>query len=330
MKSQQICYVLILVMTIVAAYLRLPRLAVRPMHTDEAVHAVKFGQLLEQGDYRYDPDEYHGPPLYYLTLASAWLGGEKTLTDVTEFTLRIVPVFFGICLILLLLFVADGLGLAVAVCAACFTAISPAMAFYSRYYIPEMLLVCFTFGAVVSGFRYTQNKNVGWALTTGIFLGLMHATKETSIIAFASMALAMLLIYLSTSRQNRIKIQPLHIAIAIAGAAVISVLFYSSFFSNPRGVIDSVLTYKTYIHRAGESKFHIHPWYYYLKMLIYSKYSVETAYNEAIIVIMAGLGFVVAVRKKNIIGANANLLRFIAFYTVTMMVIYSVISYKTP
>ena len=43
------------------------------MHADEAVHADKFGTLLEEGHYAYDSSEYHGPTLYYLTLPSAWL-----------------------------------------------------------------------------------------------------------------------------------------------------------------------------------------------------------------------------------------------------------------
>jgi len=66
-------------------------------------------------------------------------------------------------LVLLLLLLIDGLGTAAAVYAAVLTAISAAMVFYSRYYIQEMLLVCFTFGAIVSGYRYTQSKNIVWA-----------------------------------------------------------------------------------------------------------------------------------------------------------------------
>ncbi|MCB0293433.1 MAG: hypothetical protein KDH97_24480, partial [Calditrichaeota bacterium] len=56
-----------------ALLLRLPGLERRPMHTDEAVHAVKFGALLEEGFYEYDPFEYHGPTLNYFTLIPAWL-----------------------------------------------------------------------------------------------------------------------------------------------------------------------------------------------------------------------------------------------------------------
>ena len=88
--------VLILVVTIAAIALRVPQLQQRPMHGDEAVHAAKFGDLLEKGYYRYNPNEYHGPTLNYLTLIPAWLSSAGKLTQVNEFTLRIVPVFFGV------------------------------------------------------------------------------------------------------------------------------------------------------------------------------------------------------------------------------------------
>jgi len=42
--------------------------AKRPMHGDETVHAIKFGELLEQGSYKYNPIEFHGPTLNYLSL----------------------------------------------------------------------------------------------------------------------------------------------------------------------------------------------------------------------------------------------------------------------
>src|SRR5512145_2125264 len=65
----------------VAAALRLPSLALRPMHADEAVHADKFGSLLEGRGYAYDRTEYHGPTLYYLTLLPAWITGARRYAD---------------------------------------------------------------------------------------------------------------------------------------------------------------------------------------------------------------------------------------------------------
>ena len=71
----------VLVVTIALAaglVLRLARLDVRPMHHDEANQAVKFGALLERGEYAYDAQDHHGPTLYYLTLPFARLRGQAT------------------------------------------------------------------------------------------------------------------------------------------------------------------------------------------------------------------------------------------------------------
>ena len=336
MKHSRKCCIVILAATLAAAGLRLHQLQQRPMHTDEAVHAVKFGTLLEEGQYRYNPNEFHGPTLNYLTLIPAWLSSAEKLTEVSEFTLRIVPVFFGVLLVLLLLLLADGLGWAAAICAAVLTTVSPAMVFYSRYYVQEMLLVCFIFGAIICGYRYSQSKSIRWALSTGIFMGLCYATKETSIIAFGSMLLALLLTLLMCRSQAgsalniKKRVRPWHIIAAAATAVIVSALFYSSFLTNAAGILDSLRAYGIYFNRAGENALHIHPWYYYLKMLIYSRYAGGPAWSEGLIVILAAAGFVVAMTRRNIIGADCRLLRFIAFYTLIMTVVYSAIPYKTP
>ena len=101
-KGHRLYYALILAAVPLAVMLRLPQLSRRPMHTDEAVHAEKFHLLLEQGRYDYDPEEYHGPTLNYFTLIPARLSGANQFTEVTERTLRIVPVFFGVLLVLFL------------------------------------------------------------------------------------------------------------------------------------------------------------------------------------------------------------------------------------
>ncbi len=328
-------YIFILVAVIAAAALRVPGLRLRPMHGDEAVHAVKFGELLEKNFYRYNPDEYHGPTLNYFTLISARLSGIHKFKDLNEFTLRIVPVFFSLLLVLMPLLLLDGLGRLATVIAVVMTATSPAFVFYSRYYIHETLLVCFTFGVIACGWRYMQSKNIVWALLTGIFLGLMHATKETFIIAFASMLLALLLTLLMRHQQvstsdTHGKIKPLHIILTIATAVVVSVSFYSSFFTNPDGIWDSVLAYTNYFNRAGQNDLHFHCWYYYLDILTWVEGFEKPSWNEDLIVVAAAFGFVVMMVKRYRAPFNLPLLRFIAFYTLIMTAAYSAIPYKTP
>ena len=307
----------------------------RPMHTDEAVHAVKLGQLLEKGEYHYDSNEYHGPTLNYFTLIPAWLTSADSLQDVSEFTLRIVPVVFGVLLVLMTFILLEGLSFSVVIYAAVFAAISPALVFYSRYYIQEMLLVCFTFGMIVCGYRYTKSQRLYWAILCGVFAGLMHATKETCIIAFLSMGFAMVCVALMEKKQNfpsyLIKSVKLpHIFVGLFSASVISFLFYSSFMANPSGFADSFRTYATYFNRASENSFHIHPWYYYLDLLTYIEGIEKAKWNEDFIVVFGLLGAFFALRKKDHDLVDRKLIRFFAFYTLAMIVIYSAIPYKTP
>ncbi len=336
MKSSRICFLLILAVTLAAAAIRLPRLAQRPMHTDEAIHAYKFRTLMEGGGYEYDPDEYHGPTLNYFTLIPARLCGQRTYQQINEFTLRVVPVAFGVLLVLLAVGVADGMGRPAAIVAAILTAVSHAMIFYSRYYIQETLLVCFTFAVIVCGWRYARTRRLGWAVGVGVCVGLMHATKETFVIAMAAMAAALFFTLVLRGRGAGSlacavrKVNRKHIVLALVAAVVVSVILFSCFFTNPRGIVDSVLTYKTYLDRAGNNQVHAHPWYYYLQILIFTRAGDGSIWSEVPIVVLAIVGFVAAITKRGIKNVDFDFLRFIGFYTLIMTVAYSYIRYKTP
>src|SRR6058998_116199 len=136
--------VILLVIVGLGLLLRCPRLDERPMHNDEAVNAIKFGQLWEHGEYKYDPNEHHGPSLFYATLAVARLTSSPDFEHLTEIKLRLITILFGVGLIILLPLLVDGLGEKGVIWAAVFTVASPAFVFYSRYYIHDILLVFFT------------------------------------------------------------------------------------------------------------------------------------------------------------------------------------------
>jgi uncharacterized protein (TIGR03663 family) len=194
MKRSVVSLVVLILVVAGAAAIRLVRLENRPMHTDEAVHAFKFGDLLEADTYVYDPHEYHGPTLNYMTIPVVRLDGGNSLAQTTEAQLRLVPAICGILVIAGLWLIRDGIGRAAMICAAVLCAASPAMIFYSRYYIQEMLLVCFTFFALAAFWRCAADRNivlrVFWMIVAGACLGLMHATKETCIIPMFAMGAA--------------------------------------------------------------------------------------------------------------------------------------------
>ena len=327
-----------------ALALRLPKLSQRPMHCDEAVHAVKCNDLWETGRYRYDLHEYHGPTLYYCTLPILWLSGADDFGETTEVLFRIVPVLFGVGLILLLLLVTDGLGRWAAVCAGVLTALSPAMSFYSRYYIQETLLIFFTFAAIACGWRYVRSRRALWLFPAGAAVGLMHATKETCIIAAGAMlaALVGLVLWQRLARpkdadvgspalralRGHLKRGPL-IGAVLLGAAI-SALLYSGLLTSPSGPLDSLRTFATYFDRAGGHGLHDHPWHYYLRMLAYTHYVPGPWWSEGLILVLAALGIVAALTGRGAGDAHVPLLRFLALYTLLLTAVYSAIPYKTP
>src|SRR4051812_41973868 len=248
----------------IALALRCPYLAERPMHNDEAVNAIKFGQLWEHGSYKYDPNEHHGPTLPYSTLAVARLTSTPDFVHLSELKLRLITVLFGLGLVLLVPLVADGLGRKGTLWAAVFTAVSPAMVFYSRYYIHEMLLVFFTFLTLAASWRYWRTRKLGWALLAGAGAGLMHATKETFIIT-AVAALIALVLHLCWNRWLDASALPKkiptvnwkHLAGALGIWLFVGIVLFSSFFTNGQGLLDSVKTYLPWLHRAGGASPHI-------------------------------------------------------------------------
>lgn len=313
--------------------LRLPWLSQRPMHTDEAVHTIKFASLLENSDYKYDPHEYHGPTLNYFTLIPAYIAGAKKLVDTTEDTFRIVPVFFGLLLIVLLFFLKSAVDKNILLCAAFLSAISPAFVFYSRYYIMEILLVCFSFSTIAFGYALFKTGKLYWSILCGVSLGFMHATKETCILAWSAMIAALVIISLPVliKHDKRLfsRISFLSVLIGLLSAVVVSVLFYSSFFHYPHGVLDSLLTFRTYIDRgAGGFQEHLYPWYYYFKLLLWNFKPGFPLWSEGLIVLLTFAAFVIVFKSNTI--KNKNLWRFIALYSFILSFLYAVIPYKTP
>jgi uncharacterized protein (TIGR03663 family) len=313
-------------------------LGLRPMHNDEAVNGIKFGRLWEHGGYDYDPNEHHGPSLYYATLVLSRLtGAPRDFDQFSESRLRFLTVLFGIGLILLLPLVADGLGRKATLWAALFTAVSPAVVFYSRYYIHEILLVFFTFLALAAGWRYWRSRRIGWALLAGAGVGLMHATKETFVITLVAAALALGFNRLwnrwfdatpPPSRPPRLKLT--HLVGAFAVWLGVALLLFSSFFTNAAGPLDSVRTYLPWLHRAAGDSPHIHPWSFYLHRLLFFHVAKGPIWSEALILTLALIGARAAFVRQELAGACASFVRFLALYTFALTAAYSLISYKTP
>ena len=90
-----------LAILLVGAFLRLVKLSLVPLHHDEGVNGNFLVSLVRNGTYTYDPQNYHGPTIYYFSAIIPWVArffGGKSFADahgLTTFNIRFVTAAFG-------------------------------------------------------------------------------------------------------------------------------------------------------------------------------------------------------------------------------------------
>jgi uncharacterized protein (TIGR03663 family) len=315
-----------------ALALRLARADLRPMHHDEANQAVKFGELLETGDYRYDRHDHHGPTLYYLTLPAAWLRGQRTLAALDERTLRAVPAVFGAGILLLLLPMSCGLGRGAVAAAALLAAVSPVITFYNRFFIQESVFVFCSVGFLAAAGRFAESRRAWWAIAAGAFAGLAYATKETSVVVLPAALAALALARKATPEQPWTTRDPAlrgqgagaAVVAGLAAAVVVAFVFFSSFFRYPGGLLESTRAFATYVDRGVGDGPHTQPFFYYLGLLSFSS-SGGLTWSEGAIVALAAVGIAAAALR-----GTGFWPRYVGAYTVVTALVFSALRYKTP
>lgn len=325
-----------------AAFLRLYDLDLKPMHHDEGVNGFFLEKLMRQGDYRYDPTNYHGPSLYYLSLPFTALFGLGT------FAVRLATATFGVATVGLVLLLRRRIGAVGALAAAALLAVSPGMVFYSRYFIHEMLFVFFTLSIVVAALKFYETGGAAPLMLASVSAALLFATKETAFISVGTILLAWLVAWTwarlvardgSTEGAARERSttgfssddgglasvferfgdserMTFVVGIALMLFLVTSVLFYSSFFTYWEGVGGAIESLKVWT-KTGTSDFHSKPF------LTYSEWLFQ---EESPIFILAGAGSAAALfeRRPNRFAIFAGAWGF------GLLTAYSLIPYKTP
>lgn len=327
--------------------LRLAGLDQRPMHNDEANQAIKFGELLERGEYAYDAFDHHGPTLYYLTLPVAWLRGQATLAATDEWTLRGLPVAFGVATILLLPLLSKAIGRSAVAAAAVLMAVSPGMVFYSRMYIQESMFACFALAFAIALGRAVTGGGRLWPALAGIAAGLAIATKETSVIVLPASLAACALAWWSlgparpagglATAQGRTAV-----LVGLGACAAVAGLFYSQFLTRPEDILGPLRAAPTYLDRGVDPADHVHPWHFYLGILAWSSAGGLT-WSEALVLVLAAIGAATAwLRPVAAPGPGPGQApvpaqpmaafwgRYLAANAAIAMALFSAIPYKTP
>jgi predicted membrane-bound mannosyltransferase len=193
----------------------------------------------------------------------------------------------------------------------------------------------------------------------------MQATKETAVLAYAAAGVATVLTALwnwlvvrrsrdhnsvtvhfseescaqqsasdtsGHSRGGLIALRWQHLSWSAAAAIVVTAAFYTSFGSNPRGLLDGMLTYLPWLDRAGGQSPHIHPWYFYFHRIGWWQVGDGPCCSEGLILVLAAIGGGVGLvgARSWRLGITEGAVRWLVFYTVVLAGIYTVIPYKTP
>jgi uncharacterized protein (TIGR03663 family) len=139
----------------IAAFARFFMLDFKLFHHDEGVNAFFLKNLINDGIYKYDPANYHGPTLYFISIAFSTLFGYEAIP------LRASMDIFGLLMVLFILYFRRYLGNVGSLVGALFIALSPGMVYISRYFIHEILFVFLSIGVALPIVLFIQNKKAG-------------------------------------------------------------------------------------------------------------------------------------------------------------------------
>jgi len=320
------------------AYYRFPSLGDRPMHTDEAILAMKSAEFQTTGHFQYDPKDFHGPGLHYITRVWSRLAGWGDSSTWTEAQLRTVPVICGLLLLLATLLLRNALGRLATGFAMLLISISPMMVYYSRYFIMEVPLVLLITLSIAALWHYSQGGGRWWLVLAGFAIGMQHATKETFVInvvaGVVGFAVTKMMIgdfaprrsgYDMGGKKRRAAYPWLWVIIT---AIVTSITIYSGGFKDWQAVKDSALTYLNYFERSSGSG-HEKPWHYYLTLIFWRKDGL--VWSEAMIGGLGIVGMLYAFLGNHMKQpARQAFLVFLSVYTLVLFAIYSFLAYKTP
>ena len=302
-------FIAFLFLVLTAAGLRFFDLAGAPMHADEAVGARITANRLEGVGYRFDPTHHHGPTLSWIAAGVAQAVGRKSFEDLDETVLRIVPAACGTLVVLLPLFLRRWLGDGAVLIAGLLMATSPLICQFSRVFIHEPVLVFFSGIALVCMGWWLRGGGVVAAVSGGLALGLMAATKETFGLTAISWLVALLLCS---------KSMPRHAWIAAIFSSV--AVFLAVVFLAYGSLGDFFSTYFRYSTDPAHAK----PPGYYWYLLVAPKFHTPQWWCEAGVALLAAAGGWATWKSGN------TMTRLLAVSTVLQFLLLSLISYKTP
>jgi len=285
------------------------------MHTDESINAYLTGQLLAGAAFHYDPQDRHGPLLYLIAAPLVKLLGAKTFSDLTEAQLRLTPVLVGSATILLFGAAVEFYGFLACLVAALLFAFGPLPVYYNRYFIHETLFVAVTLGLIVAGGRLQKNRSTSAAVLVGIGAALLLACKETAVLHFFALGVALATGWFLSPRTSLPP--PKKIALTFAVFLVTALLLFTWFGRNWTVLADLLRAIPRFAARAG-GEGHAKPFSYYFVLL-----------DPLLLLFFLVAAGIYSALWDAVSGARRAPL-LLAIYGLVIFLLYSVIPYKTP
>ena len=285
------------------------------MHSDEAVNASITGDLLAGQSFHYDPRDRHGPLLQFFGMPIARLCGAKTYSELSETQLRLTPVLAGSATVLLFGAGVQMFGFVACFIAALFFVLAPLPVYYSRYFIHETLFIGATLCLMLFGWRAFKNASILAAAMAGLSAALMFACKETSVIHYFALAVAVAAGWRLNPHEKR---PPVKIFVMAFGVfTVVGILLFTWFGRNWEALADLGQAIPHLGARAG-GEGHEKPFGYYFPLL-----------DPTFLLFLLAIVGVCAAIRDSIAGTRKTGV-LLAIYTLVVFLIYSAIPYKTP
>jgi uncharacterized protein (TIGR03663 family) len=294
----------------VAVALRLLWLDVRPLHHDEGVNGWFIHRLLDGYRWEYDPEKFHGPFLYFFGAPFSLLLG---MGSIGEIALRLPVALASAAMVPLLLPLRRQLGRTGVVAAAWLLAVSPSLVSFGRDLIHETYLAALTLALIAAGVRWLEEKRDRNLILAGLSLSLLLTVKETAVLTLASLTLGAFVAWWMSGRPPLPRPRT-WILVALA-LTVPYILLYTSFFTNPAGLVDSFRAYLPWTEKGFEGSGHEKPWPYFFRLL---------ARFEPLALAGGVLGSAIAIWRKDRFGL------FLTIAWAVQLAAYSAIPYKTP
>jgi predicted membrane-bound mannosyltransferase len=306
---------LALLVFVLALAVRLPGLASRPVHPDEAVNAFILEETIAAGFHTYRAHDHHGPSLHYAAAALLVPAGLRRAADFELWHLRLLPALCGSALAASALLFRRQLGLAASLAAAATLGLAAPFVYYSGTFIHELLLILLFAAWLAVFWRWRSRPSAASAVLAGALAGLMLATKETAVLLLVPFALA----GLPGSPANWPR-RLSGLTLQAAAAAVLVAFVFGGFGRNLSGALDLFRAVGAQTGR-GLGDEHAYPLFTYFGWL-FAPSPVGVPWSAWLLAAFAAAG--------PWRGRRAAFARWLATGAALLVVIFSCLPYKTP